>query len=405
MRDAFGYVKNVWKLVTLLLLILITFSYAMFQGGFVSWFLFYSFLPFGLYGLLLSFVSLKRFTVERSFVKKDFNAGETLKAKVTVRRHSSFPLFYMVIEDCLTEKLTFSKQKKRAKMFVFPYFKKEVMFEYEIEELPRGEHLFQAIRIKTGDPLGLIEKEHTIPLNEKIIVYPAYEDILYRPMANHYDQGMTASKERVQRDTTMAIGIREYQPGDKFSWINWKATAKRNDIMTKEFEQRQSHDVFIIMDCAPEKRFEAIVSFTASTIRGILRKGAQTGLMTAGLDRAAFPIRGGEVHQQQLFYHLAKVTDNSPVTLDKVIESEKMLAQQTVSLMLVTAQLTKQLIEKASYYSSRKGSITIFLMKNENESPSKNEISLRAAATARGIRVILVHDGHFSDAFSEVNRG
>jgi hypothetical protein len=33
--------KEVWKLMTLFILILLTFSYAMFQGGFVSWFLFY----------------------------------------------------------------------------------------------------------------------------------------------------------------------------------------------------------------------------------------------------------------------------------------------------------------------------------------------------------------------------
>ncbi|MEH7748493.1 DUF58 domain-containing protein, partial [Neobacillus drentensis] len=26
----------------------------------------------------------------------------------------------------------------------------------------------------------------------------------------------------------MATGVRDYQPGDRFSWINWKASAKRN---------------------------------------------------------------------------------------------------------------------------------------------------------------------------------
>ncbi|MFE8704014.1 DUF58 domain-containing protein [Cytobacillus sp. FJAT-54145] len=405
MKKVLTVVKNLWKLFSLLFLTVITFSYAMFQGGFVSWFLFYSFLPFAIYGIALSIYPFKIQSVERVFLKTDYNAGEKLLVAVKLRRFSSFPLFYMLMDDQLSEPLSFCKQKKRSKSLLFPHFQKEVLFDYELEELPRGEHVFNGVTVKIGDPLGLVEKQRTIPSNDKIIVYPAYEELIYRPLENHYDQGMTASKERVQRDTTMAIGLREYQPGDRFSWINWKATAKRNDIMTKEFEQRQSHDVLIIMDCAPEKRFEAVVSFTASITRAILRKGAQVGLLSSSAERASFQIRSGEAHQQQIFYHLAKVKDQSTVTLDKVIQAENFLAQQNTSLMLITSQLTKALIEKASFFASRKGSVTIFTIKNEKESPTQNEISLRASANARGVRVVFVHDGHFSDAFSEVNRG
>ena len=46
MKKLWNPFKKVWKFVILLFLIILTFSYAMFQGGFVSWFLFYSFLPF-----------------------------------------------------------------------------------------------------------------------------------------------------------------------------------------------------------------------------------------------------------------------------------------------------------------------------------------------------------------------
>lgn len=387
----------------LMLLVLLAFSYAMFQGGFVSWFLFYSFLPFALYALALSFYSLKDFEAERVFVKTEYNAGETVKIQVYLTRTKGFPLFYMIIEDGLEYPLSYVRQKKKAKTLIFPGFRKEIFIEYLIEEIPRGEHFFRTIRIKTGDPLGLIEKEKMLPLESKILVYPAYEELIYRPFENHYDQGMTASKERVQRDTSMAIGIREYQPGDRFSWINWKATAKRNDIMTKEFDQRQSHDVYIIMDCAPNPHFEVIASFTASIIKAILKKGAQAGLLTSGVERGAFPIRGGESQQLELFYHLAKVKDNSPVTLDRIIESERFFTQQNVALMFVTGQLTKPLIEKAGYYAQRKTSCIFFLIKKAREAPSKQELALKAAANARGIKVVMVQDGQFQEAFSEVS--
>ncbi len=395
--------KKVWKFILLFILILLTFSYAMFQGGFVSWFLFYSFLPFAIYGIALSFYSLNELEVTRDLLKTDYNAGEPLKVMVHVKRSRGFPLFYLLIEDHLNDVLKYAPQRKKAKALILPGLKKEFSYEYIIEELPRGEHLFDSFTLKTGDPLGLFEKEKTFEAVEKIIVYPAYSELLYQPFENQYDQGLTASRERVQRDTSMAVGVRDYQPGDRFSWINWKASAKRNEIMTKEFEQRQSHDVFVVMDCVPDLHFEAIVSFTASLVRVILKRGAQTGLLTISKERAALPINGGELHLRQLFFHLAKIEAKSVWPFEKVLETEGLFIQQTVSFMLVTAQITKSLIERASFFGQRKGGITVFLIKGQNEMPSENERSLLAVANARGVRIVLVHEGDHKAAFSEVS--
>jgi uncharacterized protein (DUF58 family) len=403
MRKWWDPFKKVWKFIILLFLILLTFSYGMFQGGFVSWFLFYSFLPFAIYSFAFSFYSLKGIEVIRSIEKFNYHAGEPLKVMVTVKRRSFFPLFYLIIADQLEENLLNANQKKKAKVLILPGFKKELSFDYVIDKLPRGEHLFKSFTLKAGDLFGLIEKEISYPIENKLIVYPFFTDLLYRPFENPFDQGMTASRERVQRDTSMAVGIRDYQPGDRFSWINWKATAKRNEIMTKEFEQRQSHDVFIVMDCVPDKRFEAIVSFTASMQRAVLKKGASTGLLTVSDERSLFPLHGGEKQQQLLLFHLAKVKAKASSSFDKVLETEGMFVQQTVSFLLVTAQLTKSLIEKASFLGQRKGKITLFLIKGEKEAPTSAELSLITMANARGVRVIMVHEGNFEAAFSEVN--
>ncbi|WP_335386578.1 DUF58 domain-containing protein [Neobacillus drentensis] len=384
-------------------MILLTFSYAMFQGGFVSWFLFYSFLPFAIYCVALSFYSLNELEVTRIVPKSDYNAGEPLNVEVSVKRAKSFPLFYLLIEDHLSDSLKFAPQQKKPKALLLPGLEKEFSYEYIIDELPRGEHVFDSFTLRIGDPIGLFEKEKKFTFEGKILVYPAYTELLYRPFENHYDQGLTASRERVQRDTSMATGVRDYQPGDRFSWINWKASAKRNVLMTKEFEQRQSHDVFVVMDCVPDKHFEPVVSFTASLLRAILKKGAQTGLLTISNERASFPIRGGEQHLQQLFYHLAKIEAKCITPFEKVLDTDGLFIQQTVSFMLVTAQITKPLIEKASFLGQRKGSITLFLIKGQKESPSDDERSLITIATARGVRIIMVHEGEYKAAFAEVN--
>lgn len=64
-----------WKLIVLMLLTAAVFSYAMFQGGFVSWFLFYTFLPFVVYAGLLALYPLRSFQASRQMAKTQLLAG------------------------------------------------------------------------------------------------------------------------------------------------------------------------------------------------------------------------------------------------------------------------------------------------------------------------------------------
>lgn len=400
MKKAWTAAKKIWKLTMFLFLLLLTFGYALLQGGFVSWFLFYSFLPFAFYCSVIVFFPLKGFEVVRVLPKNEYNAGEPLKVNVMIRRRNSFPLFYLLASDQLAASLKNSPQKRLAQTLLLPGFKKEFSYEYIIDELKRGEYVFHSLLLKIGDPLGLTEKEMMVHAENRIIVYPACTGLLYRPFEQQYDQGMTASRERVQRDSTMAVSVREYQPGDRFSWVNWKASAKRNEMMTKEFEQRQSHDVMVIMDGVPDTRFEAIVSFTASFLKAVLEKGAQTGLLTHSDERALFPVRGGEKHLQEMFYHLARIEAKGRQPLEKVLETDKLPIQQTDSFFLITASLSRALIVGASFLGKRKGIITIVLIKGAGESLTEMERGFMAMAKARGVRVKSIHEGNFAEAFS-----
>ncbi|HEO8421790.1 TPA: DUF58 domain-containing protein [Yersinia enterocolitica] len=391
--------NRIWKLILLFLLIAMVFSYAMFQGGFVSWFLFYSFLPFALYGLLVAAYPIRDWQVKRKIHKYEFSAKEEMQVEIELTRRTFFPIFYVMIEDSFSSTIG---ETIMGKKMLMPGFRRSLTFKYTVKELPRGEHIFDQLSLQMGDPLGLIEKEKAFIQVDRVLVYPPYEEMVYRPLENHYEQGMTSSKERVQRDTTMAVGIREYQPGDRFSWINWKASARRNNMMTKEFEQKQTHDIMIVMDCEVHKRFEAVVSFTASAIRAILKKGAQVGFLSVDTDRTVFPIRGGESQQQLLLYHLAKVRTTKEVTLAEVLDNESSQLQQQATVMLITSKLTRELVDKAGWLTSKRYNLVLFVVTGKNEGLSSGEKTLSAFAIKRGIRIIHVSEGRFKEAFGEV---
>ena len=160
----------------------------------------------------------------------------------------------------------------------------------------------------------------------------------------------------------MAVGIREYQHGDRYSWINWKASARRNEMITKEYEQHQSDEVFIIMDGEKNPHFEIIVSFTASLGRAILRKKANVGFLFVGDQKVSLAIQANEMSEMSFFTHLAKCRDNSPVSLDVVLATENFILHHKKSLILVTARLSTDLVEAAYTLTSRKSHVTIYLI-------------------------------------------
>ena len=146
--------KQIWKLVILFLLIATTFSYAMFQGGFVSWFLFFSFVPFALYALAVACYPLTDIVVMRGFNKNEFLFGESIEIKLTLTRKYPFPLFYLILEDILPSSLIDKNDEIDAKKIIFPVFNRRALLTYQIQKLNRGEHSFNKILVKAGDPFG-----------------------------------------------------------------------------------------------------------------------------------------------------------------------------------------------------------------------------------------------------------
>ncbi|WP_010285466.1 DUF58 domain-containing protein [Bacillus timonensis] len=403
MRRLFRKLKETGKLVNIFLLIVATFVYAMFQGGFVSWFLFYSFIPFGLYSFVLSIYPLKDFQLVRHITHTEYVAGEKLEATIGINRKIPFPLMYLIVEELLPAQLKKYEQSKQSKVILFPWFKREMTYKYEFDSIPRGEHLLEGIRIKTGDLFGLIEKETIVSVRDQFLVYPQYVDMVYRQQESRFEQGMASSNVRLQRDTAIAIGVREYTPGDRFSWIDWKASARRNDIMTKEFEQQQSHDVVLFMDRTTSDHFEQVVNFTASITKAILRKGAQVSFFSIGEDQTIFPLKSGESQQQVIYHHLAKVKDDSSILFSQIVESEIKKIYQPVTFILITSELSQDTIHVVGRFTMRNADLQIFVVKEKGTRMTTEEMNVLGAVRKHNVFVKVVYEGQFSEVFYEVN--
>ncbi|PFJ90977.1 DUF58 domain-containing protein, partial [Bacillus cereus] len=325
---------HVTKLLLIPLCLVLTFVYAMLQGGFVSWFLFYSTIPIGLYSLLLPFYALRDAEVKRITNQNEYAAGEQFLSTITIKRRFPFPLLYLIIEDELPSQFTNCRQTKVNKVILFPGLKRNISFQYAIDTIPRGEHTFSSVRVKTGDLFGMMEKEVTFSVLDTFLVYPQYVDITYRQLENHFEQGALSANINLAKDSTVSVGVRDYKPGDRFSWIDWKATARTNNIMTKEFEQQRSHNIMIFMDRTPSPLFESVVTFSASIVRAVLKQNSPASFVSAGKERTFFPLDNGDSQLHQIFCHLAKVQADSVFPLSRSVEIELRKIYEPVTIIL-----------------------------------------------------------------------
>lgn len=355
--------KVMVKLLILIFLGIVTLIYGLFQGGFVSWFLFYSFLPFALYSFFLFVYPIQLFRVKRVINKKQFQKGERLEATIIITRRFPVPLAYFAIEEVLPSQLKHCEFEQLNRGILFPWFKRTIILKYVINSLPRGEHTFSTIRLKIGDFLGFIEKEHFFPVKETVIVFPKIVDIQYRQLNNQYNQGTSSSNLKIHRDTTIAVGVREYKPGDKPTWIDWKSMARKNTMLTKEFEQQQSHDVLIIMDRANSEWFEEAVVFAASLTKAILQKEVKTGFISVGAGENHFPILNGAAHFQNIYYHLAGVQSDAKIPFSKVIVKEKEKYHGLFTYVIITTVLTLDLVESIERLAVQNKQVMLFVVK------------------------------------------
>ncbi|MCM3360100.1 DUF58 domain-containing protein [Psychrobacillus sp. MER TA 171] len=315
-------------------------------------------------------------------------------------RNNRFPLLFVWFEERVGPSLRHTGSRRQL---VFWGIKKEFTWTYEIEHMPRGEHVLEGTTIEVSDLFGWMKKSIFISNPKTLLVFPNLTDMIYIPMETRYDQGAAASRIQVMKDTTMATGVRSYQPGDRVSWIHWKSFARTQTLKTKEFEDRQSQDLFILIDRTLTPMFEDVVDLSASIMQAIVRHQASSAFLSLGEDRFFLPNVENETQLHQVLYHLTKVQPDLNKPIEQVISQEPALAQAT-SLLYITSELTHEWIDGINRNAGNLRLCRCFVVKNKNEKPNKNETALYQYAKSRGVDAHNITKDRFAQAFMEVNR-
>ncbi|QBK24539.1 DUF58 domain-containing protein [Ureibacillus thermophilus] len=386
-----GMLNKFGRVIVNLILIAATFSYAMFQGGFVSWFLFYSLIPFLLYSILLNFVPLHIEEVSREVQPAKLARGDKASVMIRFKNKTWFPLAFLTVGEIgLNDHIV----GKSTNIF-FVGFKRNFSWSYEIPELERGIIEFSALQFTVTDFFGWTVRHKFIPLKQTVIVYPKITKIKYGKVERQFDQGGMLSPFHFVKDTSLVTSVRDYQAGDRFSWIHWKSFAKDETLRTKDFEVRHSQEVLLVLDATVNRHFEDAVDLAASVLQTIVENNGDVSFYIAGKERAFYPqIKRGQFEKVMQQLSIVQAYDSNNIELLLTKEGKTLDS----SILLFTGELSDSLRNFFKNHGKKSKGIVCFVLSSEQE------MKERIKENYYNVKIVPITKAMFPDVFTEVLR-
>ena len=124
------------------------------------------------------------------------------------------------------------------------------IIEYKLRPVMRGVYEFGLIRVYVSTSIGLVKRRFNCDVEKSVEVYPSYLQLQkYELMAisrNLSELGI--KKVRKVGHNIEFEHIKEYVEGDDYRTINWKATARKNDLMVNLYQDEKSQNVYSLID-------------------------------------------------------------------------------------------------------------------------------------------------------------
>jgi uncharacterized repeat protein (TIGR01451 family) len=191
----------------------------------------------------------------------------------------------------------------------------------------RGGYVFEVLELKISDHLAVSSSRVRVEAKGRLFVLPPVtrvRNIAIRPRRTRVYAGTIPA--RAGGAGTDFFGVREYQPGDPPSAINWRASARQLDkLYANEFQQERVADVGIVLDgrlrtnefARGHSLFEYSVQAAASLSDALLNQGNRVGLLVyASFLAWTFP-GYGKIQRERILHALANArTGESQVFSD-----------------------------------------------------------------------------------------
>jgi len=168
----------------------------------------------------------------------------------------------------------------------------------------RGKAGFGPAHLRVASPLRLWTRTHRLGPSSEIKVFPDFSQLLGHTLSATDRRAPAAGAIRKRRrgEGTDFLQLREYRQGDSMRSIDWKATARRNKPISREYQEERDQQVVFLLDTG--RRMQArddVTTHFDHALNAVLtlgflaqKQGDAVGLMTFGGESTRWlaPLKG-----------------------------------------------------------------------------------------------------------------
>ncbi|MGN1319335.1 MAG: DUF58 domain-containing protein [Lachnospirales bacterium] len=195
---------------------------------------------------ILYFVGIKKINVEINLKKYELTKGESENINIICKN----PFIFGYLHTSITiGSIYYEKFETKKTMVILPIFGGKIKIPVVFEN--SGKYEIVSKDIFVSDFFGIFKKKINKKYSVNIKVMPKIEktDIL---KIGDTEIDLNWAIKNYASTSGDILGVREYIKGDRLNSINWKQTARKDEIMVKEFEKTGSEEYIILFDFSEE---------------------------------------------------------------------------------------------------------------------------------------------------------
>jgi uncharacterized protein (DUF58 family) len=347
------------RLRMVMLLTLVSLACGLITGRTLFYHLAYLFVALIIMALLWAWTGVSWVHLRRQTRARRAQVGRPLEERFAVRNSSVFPKLWLEVRDGsdlpghLASYVVNSLPSRQERAWTIRTICRE-----------RGRYTLGPITLYSGDPLGLFQLRRALKPTSNIVVYPATVELHSFPLPVGLLPGGDALRRRTHYITTNASSVRDYVPGDSFSRIHWRSTARRDRLIVKEFELDPLSDVWIFLDMCQDVHYELpqetepeeskpfwmrareftlppsseeyAVAAAATLTQHFLRRDRALGMISYGQRRQIIQADRGERQLTKVLETLAVLSAVGQVPLQEMIRAEAQQLARGTTVIIIT---------------------------------------------------------------------
>jgi uncharacterized protein (DUF58 family) len=221
----------------------------------------------------------------------------------------------------------------------------------------RGRYEVPAPDVWVGDMLGLYWLAVPKPAPAALTVCPRVYELDTCRLPVGQAAALPRPSDRAGDETTASADSRKYQYGDPANRIHWKLTARKNEMITRLFEDEEEPELLILLDVTPPsgagdalETADRLVECALAVLFFCLRGGARARLVHAATETGALfeALLRDRASFDAIYAHLSAVPFAGRDSFVRLCRHAAMGRGAGAGAVLFSAALTVELLAAAS---------------------------------------------------------